>query len=189
MALTRRSKSIRKAIRLIDGVPDMGNKTSPTMLTAGKRPFAAPVYDPENSTMSPLEAQAKYAFDAVLWESQEQLYQYPEHLPEYSERSPAMQQSKRGERRRERVHENTPKRSRISTIGSALLNVQQVPDEGDRDLIRFYRQGPTPQPKMEVISLCSSDTEKDEDADEPPDGGTLAWLHTFAGFLVIFNAQ
>lgn len=24
---------------------------------------------------------------------------------------------------------------------------------------------------------------------DPPDGGTLAWLHVFAGFLVVFNAQ
>ena len=25
--------------------------------------------------------------------------------------------------------------------------------------------------------------------DEPPDGGTLAWLHALAGHLVVFNAQ
>ena len=30
---------------------------------------------------------------------------------------------------------------------------------------------------------------REEDSEDPPDGGRLAWLHAFMGFFVIMNAQ
>ena len=50
----------------------------------------------------------------------------------------------------------------------------------------FVHDGPYWELPIEVLPRVITD---EEDSEEPPDGGVLAWLHVFVGFFIIMNAQ
>ena len=50
----------------------------------------------------------------------------------------------------------------------------------------FVHDGPYCEVPMEVLPRVITDQ---EDSEEPPDGGVLAWLHVFVGSFIIMNAQ
>ena len=80
--------------------------------------------------------------------------------------------------RRSRFSFSLPNINHSSGSQSSFIDPSQ-------ELATYYRHGPPRQPPMEQKTASSSNTSDDE----PPDGGKLAWLHAWAGFLVVFNAQ
>lgn len=81
---------------------------------------------------------------------------------------------------RSRVSERASHRSRLSITPSFIhiTPAQPLSVAQTVELSRLSRHGPP----MEVILPMDV-------VDEPPDGGTMAWLHTVAGHLVAFVVQ
>ena len=74
-----------------------------------------------------------------------------------------------------------------SIRGESQLLVPSYYPGDDQAPLAFHRYGPSSRPPMEVGSPPSLDT--DDKSEDPPGEGVLAWLHCFAGFLVVLNAQ
>ncbi|MCJ1305196.1 hypothetical protein MMC08_008010, partial [Hypocenomyce scalaris] len=190
MALPKKLQDIYEGVYLSDFKSNSSLKSSPYHHEAVDRPFAIPCYDPEGSTITSKQtAPPPYAKKVlpplparpVSKDSTSRSQWYPPPSDDWND----IIQKQVGYGQNLVADRSRNKRSRLSITPSAFhvgagcrpLSVSQA-----TELARLNRHGrdapAIPSPKADEGTLP-----------EPPDGGTMAWLHVVAGHLVVFNAQ
>ena len=172
--LSRKSTSISQGAYLAD-VESNISLGSFDLKDATNRPFPVPQYDPESSLDIPIElytkanerreipreniSKPKSSRDSTNW--------YPGNRLKVSS-----QLGIDGSNRRRSRLSLTPS---VFQIGTEILSAEQT-----KELGRL----------KDAISGIPEPPQKDLDGyTEPPDGGAMAWAHTVAGHLIVFNAQ
>lgn len=190
MSIPKKLQDIQEGVYLSDVLSAVSLKSSPFRHEAADRPFAMPYYDPEGSTMTsnnpppppynskalprlppraasraPVARKQGYPLHGDSWnDDRHKLADHALRLDLYRTRN-----------RRSRLS-ITPSAFHIGA-GSQPLSVAQTTEFAR--LTRHGRDAPDiPEDKIADAAL-----------NEPPDGGTMAWLHVLAGHLVVFNAQ
>lgn len=190
MAVPKKLQEIQEGIYLCDFQSALSLKSSPFQHEAADRPFAVPCYDPEGSTITSYEqplppygikALPSLPPQAASRASVTRKQRYPLHSGSWDnekleEAEPAFRRDPyRAKNRRSRIS-ITPSAFLIGAVSQPLSVAQTT------ELARLTRH------ERNAPGIPGSKTH-DEALAEPPDGGTLAWLHVFAGHLVVFNAQ
>ncbi|KAI4121115.1 MAG: hypothetical protein LQ347_006953 [Umbilicaria vellea] len=190
MAIPQKLQDIQEGVYLSDVLSAVSLKSSPFHHEAADRPFAIPCYDPEGSTticndpppppynrkalprLPPRAAcrapAARKQGDALHSDSiAAAKYEHAAHAP------------------RLELYRSRNRRSRLSITPSAVplgAESQPLSSAQTTELARLTRHAGGGR----AISGAKS---AEAAVPEPPDGGTLAWLHVAAGHLVVFNAQ
>ncbi|MCJ1437677.1 hypothetical protein MMC27_007064 [Xylographa pallens] len=175
---TRKSTSINQGVYLSD-IESSASLGSSELNGAIDRPFPIPQYDPQSSldipdsvcTKSNIRTEVpsihKFRPKVLHSASRNSINWYHGNHTKVSSQLGI----ERAEKRRSRLS-FTPS---VFQIGTELLSTEQT-----KELGRL----------KDDISEIPETPQKDLDGyTEPPDGGAMAWAHTVAGHLVVFNAQ
>lgn len=150
------------------------------MPSSATRPCVVPLYDPQRTDITseawPFDRNGRFVYGSPV----ESIEEGP--LTQAIQRRPNARQIDQRRRRRTLLASLT-----TSVHSESQLLVPSYSNVQDAELTQFYRSGPPSHAPMELPSPPSP--AMDEESEEPPGEGTLAWLHCLAGFLVILNAQ
>ncbi|KAL9120819.1 MAG: hypothetical protein Q9187_002624 [Circinaria calcarea] len=174
MEYLRKLADIREGFYLSD-VHSQRSVRSGAVHDATERPVPIAVYDPQASFVPP-----KLKFSRSGREDTKDTKQ-PGSIKSHSDWLQAKEVDPAFDRLeiRSRVSEKRNIRPRLSVTPSFIYVAPAQPLSVAQtvELSRLSRHGPPVEVDLPV------------EVEEPPDGGTLAWLHTFAGHLVAFAVQ
>lgn len=177
MDLARKLTDIQEGVYLSDANSQFSIRSGVAHVhNAIERPIPIAVYDPQASLVQP-----KLVFPRSSRENTKQTRQAGSNESstnwlQAKEFNPAFDKLEI----RSRVFETKSNRSRLSITPSFIHVAPAQPLSVGQtvELSRLSRHGPPMEVNLPV-----------DVADEPPDGGTMAWLHTVAGHLVAFAVQ
>lgn len=190
MSIPKKLQDIQEGVYLSDVLSAVSLNSSPFRHEAADRPFVIPCYDPEGSTLTSndpppppynLKALPRLPPRAASRASVARKQRHPPHNDSWDDyKSKLADHALRLD-----LYRSRNRRSRLSITPSAFyigsgsqpLSVAQTTEFAR--LTRHAREAPD-------ISELKAD---DDALTEPPDGGTMAWLHVAAGHFVVFNAQ
>ena len=177
MALARQITEIQEGVYLSDHTPQSSIRLGSIHVhDAIERPVPIAVYDPQASLVQPKLVFARSRRDNTKDTKQPGSNESTTNWLQAKEVNSAFDRLEI----RSQVSDRKNKRSRLS-ISPSFIHVtptQPLSVAQTVELSRLSHHGPT----MEVSFPADV-------VDEPPDGGTMAWLHTVAGHLVVFAVQ
>jgi len=194
--------------------PNRSTKHKPNFHTIQERPLVAPVHDPENSTLHPEVSQIQDIKRPAtqVWSPLQQDSILALRLQE-ERHKPAVQRSVKEICQGKPLPSTPSDRSYLSIDHpdpkakakkkpldnvyarelayaqshgprrySSLFDTHGQLSDSSEKWTRFPEYGAPRHPSMMYVAPPPFDS-------PPPDGGTMAWLHVLAGFLITFNAQ